>query len=346
MNLIEWLKEAPEFPKFYFRSREGDIERAAYGKKEGGSTLYGGMAFFPDLEPKDSVWNDFPRNAFWNPKKEKLQKIASLSLSANDPISAEETSLPSEQNWIALIEQSLKNIQKGNLEKVVLARRTTLEVKVDPYLLLQQLQSKSTGAALFAVQFSPQSVFIGATPERLFRRSGKQIWVDALAGTRPLGVEGLLENPKELREFTFVKRSIETAIAPLCKEWKWDGKDRIHKTARVQHLYNCFVGTLDEDVNDQDILLALHPTAALGGMPRQESLKYIAKHEPFERGWYAAPLGFSNKEEAEFVVGIRSALVESDRIHLFAGTGIVEGSNPQREWDELNQKISLIKDLL
>lgn len=346
MSLIEWLRSSSEFPKFYWRSKEGDLERAALGVSSEGPWQFGGMAFFPEDPPKDTLWNTFPRLAFWTPKLQKEQKISDESPQKFSAKLGREISLPTEETWHQLIELSLAEIEKGSFQKVVLARRTTLQMHVDPFELLQRLKMRSKGSALFAVQFSPESAFIGASPERLYRRKGRQIWVDALAGTASLDQEGLLANPKEQSEFAFVKRSIEKSLNFLCEEWHWQGEDRIYKTASVQHLYNCFLGNLRANVDDAELLAVLHPTAALGGTPRNGALDFIAQHEPFERGWYGAPLGFISSEEAEFIVGIRSALVTQDAVHLFAGTGIVAGSEPAKEWEELNHKISLIKGIL
>lgn len=346
MNLIEWLRSSSEFPKFYWRSKEGDLERAALGISKEGPWQLGGMAFFPDAPPKDTLWNAFPRSVFWTPKLFKEQKISDEPCQKLSAKLGREISLPTEPVWNQLIEHSLAEIKKGSFEKVVLARRTTFQMHVDPFALLEQLKMQSKGATLFAVQFSPDSAFIGATPERLYRRKGRQIWVDALAGTATLDQKGLLTNPKQQSEFAFVKCSIEKSLNFLCEEWHWQGEDRIHKTASVQHIYNCFLGTLRSNVDDAEIIAALHPTAGLGGSPSKQALHFISQNEPFERGWFASPLGFISSEEAEFLVGIRSALVTQNEVHLFAGTGIVAGSEPAKEWEELNHKISLIKGLL
>jgi menaquinone-specific isochorismate synthase len=111
----------------------------------------------------------------------------------------------------------------------------------------------------------------------------------------------------------------------------------------VQHLYNRFSGTLKPQVTDRDLLQALHPTPAMGGFPREKALAFLEKRECFDRGWYAAPLGWISPDRADFVVGIRSALVLGNDLHVFAGGGIVQGSIPQQEWEELEHKISPFK---
>jgi menaquinone-specific isochorismate synthase len=84
----------------------------------------------------------------------------------------------------------------------------------------------------------------------------------------------------------------------------------------------------------------LHPTPAVGGFPTDRALRDIARLEPFDRGWYAGPLGWIAKDASQFVVGIRSGLTEGKRLHLFSGAGIVEGSVPEKEWEEIENKIS------
>jgi menaquinone-specific isochorismate synthase len=89
-----------------------------------------------------------------------------------------------------------------------------------------------------------------------------------------------------------------------------------------------------------ELLAALHPTPAVGGVPRDAALGAIRAQEPFDRGWYAGPVGWIGADAAEFAVGIRSGLVWPDRLALYSGAGIVEGSVPDREWDEIEQKIA------
>ena len=118
------------------------------------------------------------------------------------------------------------------------------------------------------------------------------------------------------------------------------GQKSVLKLEQVQHLYNKIEAVLKEDVTDTDLLTALHPTPAVGGLPREAALEKLAALEPFDRGWYAAPVGFLGRDRAEFAVAIRSALVRENRVNLYAGAGIVEGSVAENEWQELENKIS------
>jgi menaquinone-specific isochorismate synthase len=119
----------------------------------------------------------------------------------------------------------------------------------------------------------------------------------------------------------------------------------ILKLNQVQHLYTQCQGILKPDLTDADILPKLHPTPAVGGFPRTQALQLIEELEPFARGWYAAPVGWVGFDCAEFAVAIRSGLVDLDRLLLFAGAGIVIGSQPEAEWAEIENKIRHFTEL-
>ena len=104
-------------------------------------------------------------------------------------------------------------------------------------------------------------------------------------------------------------------------------------------------GEIHQSTTPLQLIKALHPTAAMGGFPTREALNFIAHHEAFDRGFYAAPIGISSFQQTDIKVAIRSALIQGDLIHLFAGAGISEGSNPEAEWNELEAKIDPIYSL-
>ncbi len=342
MDLLDWLQEADEFPKFYWRSKEG-VEYGACGREESlGPLQIGGRSFFN--QPLDEPpWDSFPHSVFWTPKWQK-RGIDSRSDYCTPKERVVPTSfLPNRAQWEALVQDALAKMEPGLFKKVVLARRSEFEEEVDPFSLLKSLKAYSQGATLFALSFSREAVFLGASPETLYRRRGRLIEVDALAGTKAL--QGFFL-PKEEEEFALVKHSIEEALAPLCKKGVWQTEDRTHETAFLVHKFNRFCAELKEGICDHDLLAALHPTAALGGFPKQEALQYLLKHEPFERGWYGSPLGFFTKEEAEFLVAIRSSVVTQKSVFAFTGAGIVKGSDPSLEWEELNRKERVIGESL
>jgi menaquinone-specific isochorismate synthase len=117
------------------------------------------------------------------------------------------------------------------------------------------------------------------------------------------------------------------------------------KLDHVQHMVTRFRGSLKEDVGDDALLTALHPTPAVGGYPVDGALDRIFRLEPHDRGWYAGPVGWIGADKAGFAVAIRSGLVENDRLTVFAGAGIVKGSDPDREWVETGHKMASLLSL-
>ncbi|MCK4460341.1 MAG: isochorismate synthase, partial [candidate division Zixibacteria bacterium] len=231
---------------------------------------------------------------------------------------------------------------------------TTLEfdVTVDPLRLLRHLKVRSTGCFHFCFQFSGSAAFIGASPERLYRRVGRHIESEAVAGTRPRGATSdedtrisreLLASEKDVTEHTFVVDDIARVLRRICRHWRTvegDAAGSLMKLARVQHLVTRLEGELADDYDDSAILTRLHPTSAVGGVPTSRAIPMITKLEPFDRGWYAAPVGWVGSDSAEFAVGIRSGLVDGRKLHLYSGAGIVQGSSAEEEWREIDSKLS------
>jgi menaquinone-specific isochorismate synthase len=112
------------------------------------------------------------------------------------------------------------------------------------------------------------------------------------------------------------------------------------KLHQCQHLRTHIEGILEQDNTDADLLRTLHPTPAVGGLPKEGAVRWIAEAEPFDRGWFAGPVGWIGGDSAEFAVGIRSGLVSDTTLSLYAGAGIVPGSEAEQEWAEIENKLS------
>jgi menaquinone-specific isochorismate synthase len=254
------------------------------------------------------------------------------------------TFLPEKEQWISAVEKALSK----KMQKVVLARCQILELEKspDPFALTAALKKKAEGAYVFC--FSEGDIsFFGGSPERLFFRKGQTIYSEAMAGTRPrsenLAVDtklgrDLMESAKDLRELTPVQTFLKTALDSQCQEPLSFSPISLYKTQNVQHLYTRCTGTLKKNIDDEEILSLLHPTPALCGTPTKEAFDLIRTLEPFDRGLYGGALGWSTPESSEWIVGIRSCFIRGNLAYLYAGTGIVEGSDPEEEWEELNQK--------
>ena len=132
---------------------------------------------------------------------------------------------------------------------------------------------------------------------------------------------------------------VRDALAEVCSQLYSSEDVSVLKLARVQHLFTTYWGHLKKHTNDADLLSRLHPTPAVGGYPGETSLKEIDHLEPFQRGWYASPIGWIDRTSAKFTVGIRSGLIKRNLLYLYSGSGIVTGSQARSEWEEIENKI-------
>ena len=257
---------------------------------------------------------------------------------------------PDLRGWRENVERALAVFSEGRLGKVVLARRAEFGFcrDLDPTLLLESLKAATPGCFHFYAEPESGTAFLGASPERLFRRDRRMVESEAVAGTRPRGVstaedeglrDALLHSAKDRVEHTYVSKGIREALQPLCEELEIEDHVSEMKLVRGRHLRSKVRGTLRDGVTDAALLDAMHPTPAVGGHPRNEALEQIQALEPFDRGWYAGPVGWIGAEGSEFAVGIRSGLLRGRTLALFSGAGIVAGSVPDEEWAEIEQKI-------
>lgn len=257
---------------------------------------------------------------------------------------------PTFDQWSAMINDVLDACGKNELEKVVLARETTFvaEEDIDPVCLLDNLLERTTKAFEFCFQPVHDRAFVGASPERLFYRRNVHLQSEALAGTRPRGVsdtedkalaDQLMRSDKDQREHRFVARVLREQLKRLCMAVKMEEQPSLLQLRHCQHLLTRIEGILEDSLADATLIKTLHPTPAVGGVPRDAALAWLEEHEPFDRGVYAAPVGWVGYDAAEFCVGIRSALVQGPNLTLYAGAGIVPGSNPESEWAEIENKI-------
>lgn len=346
-DLTAWLEEQKEYPKVFWREKGSSYAVAAVGALETTNSLplspkkiFFGACSFPSKK-NGSEWKSYPQSYFFSPALFR-REIESLSFPFATKVSLKEVQhLPNLTTWKSNVSEALEKIKKKEFEKVVLARRTTLQSKtlLNPFDIVRTLKAEATNTTIFLFQPNAATCFIGATPEHLYSRQDFHIRADALAGTASLGSFKGLYQEKELREFNYVKDFIQGKLAPLCTSSFWNQQDQIMTTSRMHHLYNCFSGNLRQ-IDDQRLLALLHPTPAMAGYPQAKSISYLQQTESFDRGWYAAPLGWITPTSATFALGIRSALITPYEMTVFAGTGIVEGSDAEKEWNELNLKTS------
>lgn len=260
------------------------------------------------------------------------------------------------EQWASQVEAALDRIEQGDLRKVVLAvaLAVTLEREVAVPDVLERLRRSYPECFRFLVQPTQKAGFFGVPPERLVKLQGRHAETEALAGSVARGdtpeedaelAESLLGSEKLQREQGMVAEAIEAKLAPLGDVTV--GEQGIRKLANIQHLQTPISADLDGDAHVLDLVEALHPTPAVGGLPPEEAERTIRDTEGFERGWYASPVGwFDAAGDGEFAVGIRSAVAGGRRATLFAGNGIVADSDPETEWAEISLKYQPILDEL
>lgn len=377
---LSWLIAQPAGHRLYWADRSGSV-CAGWGFADVRADLtgelcgryFGGMAFDPDA-PTDDAWAPLGRERFFLPllRLESSDEGLTLTLDCRSGtdlsgvtaerappghaiIGAITAHAPNLAGWSSGIRAATAAFASGAMRKVVLARQTTvaLHAPVDPFALLARLQQP--GGFVFGFEVAAGHAFVGCSPERLFRRDGRTLSTEALAGTRRRGdtlhddqrlAAELLASTKERAEHHHVVEAIEADLAPLCAALSRDEHPQICRLSQVQHLHTPFTGTLSSTTSDTDLLAAMHPTPAVCGRPTERARSFIARAEPFDRGWYAGPIGWVDHDAAEFAVGIRSVLVLGDSLRFCTGAGIVEGSQPDSEWAELGAKSSRLTGLL
>ncbi|MBI3246410.1 MAG: isochorismate synthase [Deltaproteobacteria bacterium] len=247
--------------------------------------------------------------------------------------------------WKEKVLAVVREIESGALEKLVLARSVHVHSpqSFDPGAVLRKLCAGYRHCTLFAFA-SRQRCFVGATPERLVRLEGRTVRTDCLAGStrrgatddedRTLG-EALLADRKEQREHALVMRALRNMLEPLCVRFSVPETPSLLGLPNVQHLHTPVEGELKEASDIFTLVAALHPTPATGGLPRETACSLLRTYEDFDRGWYAGPVGWVDGQGGgEFAVAIRSALLRGREARLYAGCGIVAGSDPEREYTE------------
>lgn len=370
--LLRYLKAQSYYPQAFWQSRDQQramvavgavrifesLEQAQQFVDETGFTLVGGVQFegqsrfiLPRLllektaqnltayfhfegeqgvscEPFFAEWNA----EFESLKNECLQRQTALDFS----------------EWTHNIQQAIAEIEQQKLNKVVLANATelTFAKAINGYDLLAESIQANQGCYHFLWAECEQEMFIGSSPERLYARNQQTLQTEALAGTVAVVDDlatternglWLLSDPKNSHENQLVVEDICHHFADCVNEIQIADVE-IKRLHNVQHLRRPIEAKLNQGVNDRDCLRRIHPTAAIAGLPRATAKQFIAEHEPFKRQWYAGALGFFNQAQAEFCVTLRSGRICQNHITLYAGAGIVAGSESLSEWQEIERK--------
>jgi salicylate biosynthesis isochorismate synthase len=256
--------------------------------------------------------------------------------------------------YVDRVQRILGEIEAGRLQKVVLSRavHVTAGAPVDPVAWLVALRERFPTCTLFAVG-EGESVFLGATPERLVRVDGDRVSTAALAGTAPRGASraadralgaALRDSLKNGAEHAVVVRFLEQSLADCCNDVVVAREPVLLRTRTVQHLCTELSARRRAGAPSLlELVERLHPTPAVGGAPREDALRWLAENEGFERGWFAGPVGYlQSNGDGEFAVALRSALVRGRHATAWAGAGIVARSEPRAEFTETELKLRTV----
>lgn len=266
--------------------------------------------------------------------------------------------MPHEQ-WKDLVRRAVAEMADGRLAKVVLARRVDV-VANRPFVLhetLSRLESLYPSCAVFHVEG-----FIGASPETLVRRHGHEIMSHPLAGTVARSgddktdaalLAGLLASAKDRREHQLVVDAIVDQLGALCSSLEVPPEPSVLALRNVSHLGTMLRGTLVDSADGNgghsrlptalELAAFLQPTPAVGGHPTDAALRWQRDNEGFDRGCYAGPVGWVDAcGDGEWALGLRSANVSGCHAALYAGNGIVVGSDADAELAETQLKLQAL----
>ncbi|MCG3173265.1 MAG: Isochorismate synthase MenF [Myxococcota bacterium] len=368
---LQWLDLHPERTLFYFRDRDG-AERAAAGvetavfpgaeqrfersmawAKEAASRsranwFFGGFAF--DGAADDSAWRLFGPALFAS-AGEAAEQVSGSEASAYPRLPFPRVLMvedaTTEAGWKSSVETLLGAFRSSELSKVTLARQRRLRLDDSPRLseVAARLIEQYPRHYIHVLRLpSPDGLcaIVGASPERLIKRSGRFVETEALAGT----VRAEARNPsardhgKLAREHQHVVDHITKTLSRWCSHVEAAGAPAWAASGAISHLKTPIFGRLDGSGHVLQLAAALHPTPAICGTPPERAARWISQLEPLPRGWYAGGVGwFDTDGNGEFAVGIRNALIYNNVVVIAAGAGIVEGSDPSHEYEETEWKL-------
>ncbi|MGC4063076.1 MAG: isochorismate synthase [Polyangiaceae bacterium] len=292
------------------------------------------------------------RNWFAQTRDVRLSIASAIAPPSPTRLVVERRETPSPADWLGLVRDACEAMRTGPLEKVVLAREVCLRFDSPPNAvsILTKLGELAPETTRFALRRGA-ATFLGATPERLVLRLGSEIRTEALAGsirvTDVHAEEQLESSDKDRHEHQLVVAEILRKLHALGAKTEHPARPRIRQLRHVLHLSTPITARLFGPPHVLSLATRLHPTPAVGGVPEPLAVEHIRRGEGFERGLYAGGIGwFDAAGDGEFLVALRSGLLEGDTLRLFAGAGIVPSSDPESEFDETQAKLESLLEAI
>jgi menaquinone-specific isochorismate synthase len=260
--------------------------------------------------------------------------------------------------WEDAVETSLRAIGNGVISKAVLARTmdVDLDEAIDAVDVVGRLWDVNRGSHVFLFEPTPGVAIVGAAPETVATLRDGVFHATAVAGSVRRGrtsreraelAAQLLASEKDRAEQRIALDDMVARLETVARQIRTDAQPHVLTLAGIQHLETHIRASIPSGVGVLDLLRLLHPTPAVCGLPRDAALAFLAEGEPFERGWYAGPVGWFDAEgNGVFAPALRTGVSRGSAWRLYAGAGIVEGSVPALEWEETRIKFEPMLEAL
>ncbi len=293
------------------------------------------------LEPLLAKFENALKPLFVTPAAGQNKNLRILKKSGNEP--------KDKKKWKNQVNRVLEKIEDGNLQKLVLSRKVelvfTMDILIEP--IINSLVENYPECTLFLYHIGKSS-FIGASPETLAVIKDNEMHMEILAGSADRGTDmsddqeietNILNNEKNINEHNLVVNYIKESLQNSVENIEIS-QPSVKKLLNIQHLRSTVDVHLNGDISFINVIGKIHPTPSVCGLPKDVALNSIKKIEDHQRGLYAGLIGWFNlQNEGEFVLAIRSSLVVGNKLNIYAGCGIVQGSNPDEEFKETELKL-------
>jgi len=307
------------------------------------------LTFTDDLKINGFLMSrfDFPLPAVYISNKNHLQfeyeppffepKVQTVSIHSKNRTS-----------FIRMVNITKKAIASGRLKKLVVASKISLNKKIDNFKFFSHLLALYPNAMVYFWHHPKGETWIGASPEQLFSVHSGQLITMALAGTLPYNTHEVYDwGDKEKNEQGWVKEVVQRNLKDFFPSSVLQCSETYTRRAgNLVHLCND-LSVEAQNINTTSLLKKLHPTPAVGGIPVDEGMRFLADHENLDRAYYTGFFGpVMGEDQIDLFVNLRCAKIISMGIDLYVGAGITEDSEPEKEWEEtLNKSKTLLAAL-
>ncbi|RUA12413.1 MAG: isochorismate synthase [Flavobacteriia bacterium] len=250
---------------------------------------------------------------------------------------------------LELVEKGIQEIGKGNLKKVVLSRKMEVALTKSPLTIFNDLLQQYPNACCYLFHHPEVGTWCGATPETLVKVKGGELWTMSLAATLPFeGNEDPKWGSKEIEEQDMVSDYIREKLHPALERLEIDEAKSV-RAGNLWHLRSEVRGRMKPETDIQKVIITLHPTPAVCGIPTQDAMDFIMRNENYQRTFYTGFLGELNllgPNDVSLFVNLRCMELNGDKASIFVGGGITSASNPLNEWIETQNKSKTMLGIL